>query len=255
MYVAVLDIVQYDCPVVRLTELLKDIEIVVLGANVSEIHRGYERIYISIRGDNKYVIERSLDNIRGINFVKSFTVLYRKNNEARIYMHIKKTNAMEASVKLDAVPVAPWVSVNGVERWTLGFFSKKQLYNYVSMVREKDVIENIIIKEVPDEAVMYMSLLYPALLNFLTDIRELTENQIKILKIALDEGYYEWPRRINTVELATKLGISRTGVTKLLRRAEHKALKSIRKILEAISALEHDMAERKARLQENEVSD
>jgi len=227
MYIAVLDIAQYDCPVVKLTDLTEDVEVVVIGANVSEIHKGYERIYITIKGYNKEDVIRAIDNIQKMRHVKSFTVLYRKNNEARVYMYIKKTKAMEASVKLDATPVAPWISVDGVERWTLGFPSKKQLYEYISLVKEQDVIENIIVRDIPDDVIMDMSLLYLALADLIIKIKGLTENQLNILNIALSEGYYEWPRRINIVELSSRLGISRTAVTKLLRRAEYKVLKSV----------------------------
>ncbi len=231
MYIAVLDIAQYDCPVVKLTDIMENVEVVVIGANVSEIHRGYERIYITIRGYNKEDVVKAIDNIQKMSYVKSFTVLYRKNNEARVYMYIKKTNAMEASVKLDATPVAPWVSVEGVERWTLGFPSKKQLYEYISLVKERDVVENVVVRDVPDDVIMDMSLLYLALADFIINMKGLTENQLNILNIALNEGYYEWPRRINIVELSSRLGISRTAVTKLLRRAEYKVLKSVLEVI------------------------
>ena len=64
-------------------------------------------------------------------------------------------------------------------------------------------------------------------------MKELTKNQLNILNIALSEGYYKWPRGINTVELSSRLGISRTAVTKLLRRAEYKVLKSVLKVINA----------------------
>ena len=233
MHVAILDIVQYDCPVVKLTDITKDVKVVVIGANVAEIHKGYERIYITIKGQNRDDIIKALNNVQKLKDVKSFTILYRKSNEARVYMYIKKTKAMEASVLLDAMPVVPWISINGVERWTLGFPSKKQLYEYVSLVKEQDSIENIIVREVPDDVIMTLTLLYPALIDFIVDTKELTENQLNILKIALNEGYYEWPRRINVIELSAKLGISRAAVTKVLRRAESKVLRSVLKLIKA----------------------
>ncbi len=233
MYIAVLDIAQEDCPVVKLTDIMKDVEVVVIGANVSEIHRGYERIYITIKGHDREDVVKAIDNISRMDYVKSFTILHRKYNEARVYMYLRKTNAMEASVKLDATPVAPWVSADGVERWILGFPSRKQLYEYVSLVREHDVVENVIVRDIPDDVITDMSLLYLVLADFVINMKGLTRSQLKILNMALNEGYYAWPRRINTIELSSKLGTSRTAVTKLLRRAEYKILKSALEVINA----------------------
>ncbi|MDS0297978.1 helix-turn-helix domain-containing protein [Halogeometricum sp. S1BR25-6] len=48
---------------------------------------------------------------------------------------------------------------------------------------------------------------------------ELTDVQRETLLIAVDEGYYDIPRRCTTVELADKLGVSDQAVTERLRRA------------------------------------
>lgn len=233
MYIAVLDIAQYDCPIVKLTDMTESVEIVVIGANVSEINNGYERIYITIRGEDKNDTIKAIENLQKIEFVKSFRILSKKNNEARVYLYITKTRAMEASVNLDATPIAPWISINGVERWILGFPSRKQIYEYISLVKEQDVIENMIIREVSDELIMESSLRYLATLNLISSIRKLTDSQLNILKIALRNGYYEWPRRTNIVELSSKLNVSRAAVTKLLRRAEYKVIKSIIEFIES----------------------
>ncbi len=227
MYIAVLDIAQYDCPIVKLTDLTESVEIVVLGANVSEINSGYERIYITVRGENKYDMIKAIENIQKIRYVKAFKILSKKNSEARVYMYITKTRAMEASVKLDAMPIAPWVSVDGVERWILGFPSRKQVHEYISLIREQDVIENIIVREIPDDLIMESSLRFLATLDLISSIRKLTDSQLNILKIALQNGYYEWPRRTNIVELSSRLKVSRAAITKLLRRAEYKVIKGI----------------------------
>ncbi|MFB6106437.1 MAG: bacterio-opsin activator domain-containing protein [Halobacteriaceae archaeon] len=47
----------------------------------------------------------------------------------------------------------------------------------------------------------------------------LTDTQRETLCVALSEGYYEVPRRINLVELAERLDVSDTAVSQRLRRA------------------------------------
>jgi predicted DNA binding protein len=52
-----------------------------------------------------------------------------------------------------------------------------------------------------------------------TDDLGLTTIQRETLLVAVEEGYYDIPRRCTTVELAEKLGVSDQAVTERLRRA------------------------------------
>lgn len=50
----------------------------------------------------------------------------------------------------------------------------------------------------------------------------LSTNQEKIIKLALDLGYYNWPRKISINELAKRIGLSKVTVAEHLRKAEIK---------------------------------
>ena len=50
----------------------------------------------------------------------------------------------------------------------------------------------------------------------------LSNNQEKIIKLALNLGYYNWPRKISINELAKKLNLSKVTVAEHLRKAEIK---------------------------------
>ncbi|WP_254762628.1 helix-turn-helix domain-containing protein [Natrinema marinum] len=54
----------------------------------------------------------------------------------------------------------------------------------------------------------------------------LTDRQLEVVTRALEEGYFEWPRRIDSEELAEGLGISRTTMLEHLRKAQSKLLTS-----------------------------
>jgi predicted DNA binding protein len=52
----------------------------------------------------------------------------------------------------------------------------------------------------------------------------LTQRQREVVTTALTEGYYAWPREIDTQELAALLDINRTTLHEHLRKAERKLL-------------------------------
>jgi len=235
MYVASFDIVQYDCPVVWLVEHLKDAKIIVTGANVAEISRGYEKIYVVLLGDEG-VTSKALEKIENYKLVRSYEIIQKKRDFVKVKMHITRTKTMETSVFLDAMPLAPWIAKEGYERWTLGFYSKKLLNEFVSRVSEFDYIERSRVEEIPDELVAEFSMNFLAALNLLTmELSKLTNKQLSLLRLALESGYYEWPRKTNIVELSEELGISRAAVTKLLRRAERRIVSSTLKYLSKTS--------------------
>lgn len=54
----------------------------------------------------------------------------------------------------------------------------------------------------------------------------LTDRQREVLEHALEHGYFEWPRRTTSEELATDLGITRATYLEHLRKAERTLLPS-----------------------------
>ncbi|MDW8010803.1 MAG: helix-turn-helix domain-containing protein, partial [Sulfolobales archaeon] len=229
MRVGIFDIVQYDCPVVWLTEPVKDSNILVVGANVAEIRKGYEKIYVVVLGDSD-TVSKALEKLGSIKCVKSYEILQKRSRYAKIGMLIRKTNTMEAVVDYDAMPLAIWVAINGFERWTLGFHTAKQLREFIKTVSERDYIEKYKLVELPE---YILSVNYFNMFSQLGEnLDRITSKQVELLASAVKLGYYEWPRKINISLLAKKLGTSRVAIAKTLRRAEKNVLEMFLKLLE-----------------------
>jgi len=58
----------------------------------------------------------------------------------------------------------------------------------------------------------------------LKDENVLTERQEEILQIALEKGYFEYPKKMDIAELAKLLGISKPTLSEILRRGQKKIL-------------------------------
>lgn len=58
----------------------------------------------------------------------------------------------------------------------------------------------------------------------LSDESALTHRQEEILQIALEKGYFDYPKKIDIAELARLLGISKPTLSEILRRGQKKIL-------------------------------
>jgi len=54
----------------------------------------------------------------------------------------------------------------------------------------------------------------------------LTEKQERIFWLALKGGFFDYPRKVDTVELAAKLGISPSTLSEIVRRGMRRLLES-----------------------------
>jgi predicted DNA binding protein len=227
MYIGVFDIEQYDCPVVKLTEKREGVITTVLSVNVSELSRGAEQIFLTVKSVERDKLKDIISVAQEIPEVKSCKVLGKSEDSWRVLMNIQKTHTMEASVTLGAMFVSPWIARDGVERWTLGFVSKKQFYDFLSRVREKDNVRRYYLTEVKEEDFVTLTANYLNILKMISQLSKLTPNQLSLLRLALSRGYYSWPKGIDSVELSKLLGVSRVSIIKSLRKAEYKALSPV----------------------------
>lgn len=61
-------------------------------------------------------------------------------------------------------------------------------------------------------------------ISAVSSLHGLTSRQERILKTAMELGFYDFPRRISKDELSTKLGIKPSTLNEILRRAESKVV-------------------------------
>lgn len=105
---------------------------------------------------------------------------------------------------------------NGKVRWSLALGSgsplKEILGNIESHGIQADILE---ISQIPDN-------------------RPLTSRQEQIIRIALQKGYFNYPRKVGVRALAKEVGVSSSTLSELLRRAERKI---VTKYLKAPSPL------------------
>ncbi len=95
---------------------------------------------------------------------------------------------------------------DGSVEWTLAFTGREALTQLLDRLKLEKVDVKIL------------------RLTSVADIETLTARQRNIVEIALEEGYFDYPRRITLRQLASKVGVSASTVSEVLRRAEKKIL-------------------------------
>lgn len=95
---------------------------------------------------------------------------------------------------------------DGTVEWTIAFTGREALTELLDRLKEEKVDVKIL------------------RLTSVADVDSLTSRQRNIVEIALEEGYFDYPRRITLRKLANKVGVSASTVSEVLRRAEKKIL-------------------------------
>jgi predicted DNA binding protein len=97
---------------------------------------------------------------------------------------------------------------DGTVEWTLAFNKREALTELLDRMKTEQVDVKIL------------------KLSSVADIENLTSHQRNLVETALEEGFFDYPRRITLRELSKKMGISASTASEVLRRAERKILAS-----------------------------
>ncbi len=94
---------------------------------------------------------------------------------------------------------------DGTVEWTIAFTGREALTELLDRLKVEKVDVKIL------------------RLTSVADVDSLTSRQRSIVEIALEEGYFDYPRRITLRKLAKKVGVSASTVSEVLRRAKRKS--------------------------------
>ena len=97
---------------------------------------------------------------------------------------------------------------DGTVDWTLAFNKREALTELLDRMKQEHVDVKIL------------------KLSSVADVENLTSHQRTLVETALEEGFFDYPRRITLRQLSKKMGISASTASEVLRRAERKILAS-----------------------------
>ena len=122
----------------------------------------------------------------------------------------------------NCLELQPTIYKGGWEYYRLIAFSEKDLKKVFATIEPYCKVEIISQRVIPSGAVKETMLVSTSSL-----FGGLTRKQVQALVFALENGYYQVPKRVTTEEMANKLRLPRTTYEEHLRKAEGKVLRSM----------------------------
>lgn len=220
-----LDMVQYDCPYID-TTVEHEVSFTGLHWDFNTARQQLEA-RVLVKAESVETLDASLETLRGHHNMKDYRLLSRRGDQAIIKNAADQTNAMKAVRENDGYLTGAFEASNGSERWHIGFDQNDVVGDALSELdRHNDfTVESRATITFED----YFDLIEhvgPAK-SMLEACRSLSTVERQTLETAHRTGYFTTPREATLGTLADEFGISKTAVSKNLRRGQSKLLGEI----------------------------
>jgi len=194
----------------------------VVFINYLSLIKGDSHMILQILPSSKSSIEEALDLSKSYGDVKYAEVLRGAGFQPFLFMIKKNYGVLKALAEVRGLKVGPVIVSGGVKKFPI-LISREEENKLKMLVKKYSPVEVKVKMTKPT----YLRYIESPLLSslHLTTTLNLTEREFQVLKKAYEEGYFEWPRRIDLNNLAKELNLSKPTVLEYIRKAERKILK------------------------------
>ncbi|RRJ33833.1 helix-turn-helix domain-containing protein [Halocatena pleomorpha] len=217
-----MDMIQYDCPYIDVTDDI-DVSFHTMHWDFNTAQEELET-RILITGADRGALTNGFEALQRHNGMMGFELLSRRGETAVIKSSIGQTNAMGTIRKHDGYITGPFQIRGGSERWSVGFDTDVAADAALSDLSTKNDFKIETRNDTSFEEYLDVIQHIDAAKGFLDVCRELSDTERQTLEVAVERGYFRTPRDATLETLTDVFDISKTGVSKNLRRAERKVL-------------------------------
>ncbi|MFC7116447.1 helix-turn-helix domain-containing protein [Natronoarchaeum sp. GCM10025703] len=165
------------------------------------------------------------------------TILHRSNDESGLHVVTQsclcslEDSIIERFEEFNSLYQPPTIHRQGWEHYTVIAFDEadvRALLQNLENDRDIEVLSKIAISEqqIPHSMLAPVDQLF----------EEVTDRQMAALRLALESGYYEQPRKTSLRDLADQTAVARSTYEEHLRKAENKLLTNAGKFLRLVTA-------------------
>lgn len=227
-----MDMVQYDCPYISVTDDV-DVSFYTMHWDFDAAQQALET-RILVKGDDRGSLTNGLDALRTQAGMREFELLSRRGETAVIKSFIDQTNAMGVIREQDGYITGPFRIRDGSELWNVGFDTTDAADAALSALeRENDfTVEARNTTSLEDYLDIVQNI--DSAKSLLDSCRDLSDVERQTLQQAVEGGYFQTPRDATLSTLAAEFDVSKTAVSKNLRRSEQKVLSRVVETLSTI---------------------
>lgn len=140
--------------------------------------------------------------------IRKYAILSRSADRADVITWAEQGSIIDGIIRKNCVFIGPTVVKDGVENWHIMAPTREDL---------REVVAGL--EKFADVAYMRNS-------GRADTDAGLTERQMGTLRVAVDMGYFDTPRRASVQDVAGRLGVSASTAVEHLRKAEKKVLEN-----------------------------
>jgi len=160
-------------------------------------------VEVKLNGTSPEILEATIKDLSGVEFVKVSKVDLDK---VIMIVGTRGCSGCRTIIESGCFLVSAGTGSDGWIEWKLIMNEKLQLQRLVEKLQGNGVQTKLILIQPVD------------------DKEALTQRQERIIKTALERGYYDFPKRIGIRELARLFNISTASVSETLRRGQKKII-------------------------------
>jgi predicted DNA binding protein len=212
---------QHDCPFNDLSKNNPSLLIASWCNNVNDV--------MEISADDPAVFDGLQKDIKSLEKALQSKIIRKWNSNRNVQIVVQHcgcdnvpTPVSPVFEKYNCLALQPTTFKGGWEYYRLISFSEKEMRKLLVELESFCKVEIISRRAIPSGAVKETMLVSTAAL-----FGGLTKKQVQALVFALENGYYQVPKKTTSEEMASKLRLPRTTYEEHLRKAEGKVLRSM----------------------------
>jgi predicted DNA binding protein len=215
---------QHDCPFID-TTLENEVSFSAVQWEFDGTNRELETRMV-VDGAGRDALDNGLCRLRDHPNMHSYQLQKRWDETAQIRTKINETDAMARIRANDGFITGPFYIEDGSELWNVGFDSEAVADETLSeldrnnefVVMSREAVERPLGRETVETL--------NAGIQLVEQCKQLTAVERETLKTAVQEGYFESPRKTTLGGLADEFDVSKPAVSNNLRRGQRKILQT-----------------------------
>jgi predicted DNA binding protein len=192
---------------------------------------------MAVQGEHRDAIDSGLQVLLDHPHLHDFRLLKRRENTAQIYTVIDETDAMNTIRSNSGYITAPFHVADGSEVWHVGFDTPAQADRALSELDRNHELAVLSRQQTDTSDLLVLMRNNRGAIGLLEGLRDLSEVERQTLEAAINKGYFESPRQTTLSKIADDFGISKTAVSKNLRRCLNKMDTCLVELIEDLEPL------------------